>query len=245
AFDDGGLADAGFADEHGVILGAAAEDLDDAFEFVIAADQGIERAIHRGLGEVAAEFGEERAFLGALGDLFALRAGELFPDGGETETALMQDFGGETFLFAEQAEQEVLRADVLVIQTFRFFGAIGEDALALMTEGEVDGGGHLVADGCVAFDLLADRFDGCVGTQKPVGQCLILSKKSEQKMLGFDVRASELAGLVPGEENYSSRLLGIAFKHLYRRPLLLKILRDGSRLRKSTSRRPEASTFHA
>ena len=37
AFDDGGLADAGLADEDGIVLGAAAEDLDDALQF---ADRG-------------------------------------------------------------------------------------------------------------------------------------------------------------------------------------------------------------
>ena len=35
ALDDGGLADAGLAEEHGVVLGAAAEDLDDAFDLVV------------------------------------------------------------------------------------------------------------------------------------------------------------------------------------------------------------------
>jgi hypothetical protein len=33
-FDDGGLADAGLAEEHGVVLGAAAEDLDHALDLV-------------------------------------------------------------------------------------------------------------------------------------------------------------------------------------------------------------------
>ena len=41
-FDDGRLADAGFADEDGVVLGAAAEDLDDALDLALAADDGIE-----------------------------------------------------------------------------------------------------------------------------------------------------------------------------------------------------------
>ena len=45
ALDDGGLADAGFADEDRVVLGAAAEDLDDALDFVGAADDGIELAL--------------------------------------------------------------------------------------------------------------------------------------------------------------------------------------------------------
>src|SRR5262249_17229728 len=45
AFHDGGLADAGLADQHRVVLGAAAEDLDDALELVIAPDQRIERIV--------------------------------------------------------------------------------------------------------------------------------------------------------------------------------------------------------
>ena len=55
AFDDGGLADAGFAQQHGIVLGAAAEDLDDAFDFVLAADDRIELALAGQFGQVAAE----------------------------------------------------------------------------------------------------------------------------------------------------------------------------------------------
>jgi hypothetical protein len=42
AFDNRGLADAGFADQHRVVLGAAAQDLDDTFQFAVATDQRIE-----------------------------------------------------------------------------------------------------------------------------------------------------------------------------------------------------------
>ena len=42
ALGDGGLAHAGFTDEDGIVLGAAAKDLDDAFDFALAADDGIE-----------------------------------------------------------------------------------------------------------------------------------------------------------------------------------------------------------
>src|SRR6266567_2231347 len=55
AFDDGGLADAGFADKHRVVLGAAAEDLNDALELAVATDQRIELAVHGSLGQVTAE----------------------------------------------------------------------------------------------------------------------------------------------------------------------------------------------
>ena len=56
AFDDGGLADAGFADQHGIVLGAARQHLDRAADFLVAADDGIELAVARRLGEVARIF---------------------------------------------------------------------------------------------------------------------------------------------------------------------------------------------
>ncbi len=54
SFDDRRLADAGFADEHGIVLGAAREHLDDAADLFVAADHRIELAVARELGEVAA-----------------------------------------------------------------------------------------------------------------------------------------------------------------------------------------------
>ena len=54
ALDDGGLAHAGLADEDRVVLGAAGEDLDDAADLVVAADDRVELALAGQLGEVAA-----------------------------------------------------------------------------------------------------------------------------------------------------------------------------------------------
>ena len=50
ALDDGGLADAGLADQDGVVLGAAREDLDDAADLLVAADDGVELALARRAG---------------------------------------------------------------------------------------------------------------------------------------------------------------------------------------------------
>ena len=52
-FDDRGLAGAGLADQHRVVLGAAGEDLDRAADLLVAADHRIELAVARRLGEVA------------------------------------------------------------------------------------------------------------------------------------------------------------------------------------------------
>ena len=52
---DGGLAHARLADEHRVVLRAARQHLDDAPDLVVAADDRVELALPRVLGEVAAE----------------------------------------------------------------------------------------------------------------------------------------------------------------------------------------------
>ena len=76
ALDDRGLADAGLADQHRVVLGAAGEDLDHAADLVVAADDRVELAVLGGLREVAAELLQRLVLLlGALvGD--AVRAAD-------------------------------------------------------------------------------------------------------------------------------------------------------------------------
>ncbi len=54
AFDHGRLADARLADQHRVVLGAAAQDLDDAADLLVAADHRVELARPRLGREVAA-----------------------------------------------------------------------------------------------------------------------------------------------------------------------------------------------
>ena len=51
--DDGRLADAGLADQHRIVLGAARQHLDGAPDLLVAADHRIELAFGGGLGEVA------------------------------------------------------------------------------------------------------------------------------------------------------------------------------------------------
>ena len=52
-FDDGGLTDAGLADEDRIVLRAAREHLDDAADLPVAADHRIELALARQLGQIA------------------------------------------------------------------------------------------------------------------------------------------------------------------------------------------------
>src|SRR5262249_43355818 len=52
--DDSRFSDTRFADEHGVVLGTSGQDLDDAADFVVAADDRIELVLGRQFGQVAA-----------------------------------------------------------------------------------------------------------------------------------------------------------------------------------------------
>ena len=56
AFDDRGLADAGLADQHRIVLGPARQHLDGAADFLVAADHRIDLAVARRLRQVAGIF---------------------------------------------------------------------------------------------------------------------------------------------------------------------------------------------
>ena len=65
AFGDCRFADAGFADQDGVVLGAARQDLHGAANLFVAADDGVDLALFRRFGQVAGEFLQRViAFLG-------------------------------------------------------------------------------------------------------------------------------------------------------------------------------------
>jgi hypothetical protein len=96
AFDDGGLADARLADQHGVVLRSAAQHLLHSLELDVASDQRIELRLHRRFREVAAEFGEERRLLDARQRrLLVEERDNVLADGVEPHALLHQDRGGD------------------------------------------------------------------------------------------------------------------------------------------------------
>ena len=134
ALDHGGLADAGLADEHGVVLGAAREDLHDPLDLGLAPDDGVQLAVGRQLGQVATELVEQ------LGRLLLARgprprrrppgpgrrrpwtpatgagehADDLVADLLGVSVEVEQDACGDALVLAHEAEQDVLGADVVV-----------------------------------------------------------------------------------------------------------------------------------
>ena len=117
-------------------------------------------------------------------------------------------------LFAQDAEQQVLGADVVVQQPVGFLGGELQHALGFGAERNLDRGRDLLAEDRAAFDFLADVFEGEVRAREdPARQPFAFANQAEQEVLGLNRDAAELAGLIAGEEENPSRPFRVAFEH--------------------------------
>ena len=133
-----------------------------------------------------------------------LQAHPLFHEDGRRDRAL----------FAQDAEQQVLGADVVVQQPVGLFGRELQHALGFGAERDLDRGRDLLAEHRAAFDFLADVFEGQVRAREdPARQPLAFANQAEQQVLGLNRDAAELAGLVAGEEENPPRPFGVPFEH--------------------------------
>ena len=214
ALDDRGLADAGLADQHGVVLGAARQHLHHPLDLLLAPDDRVELLVAGELGEVAAELVEhERAAGLRLAGAAALRrallaagvAGEelddLLADAREVGAQLHEDLGGDALTLADEAEEDVLGADVVVAELQRLAEAQLEDLLGPGREGDVARRG-----GAAVTDDLLDL--GAHGLQRDAerlerlgGDALTLVDQAEQDVLGADVVVVEQARFLLGKHD--------------------------------------------
>ena len=188
AFDDGRLADAGLADQHRVVLGAAAQHLLHAFELVVAADERIELVLHRRFREVAAEFRQQRRFLDARERrLFVQQLDDVFSHLVQAHPFFHQDGRGHRALFAQDAEQQVFGADVVVKQPIGFFRGVLQHALGFGAEGNLDRRRNLLAEDRAAFDVFANVFERQVGSGKdPAREAFALTNQTQEQVLGLN-----------------------------------------------------------
>ena len=232
ALDHGGLADAGLADQHGVVLGAAAEDLHDPLDLGLATDDRVELALRRQLGQVAAELVEQLGRLLALRVLAArggagARAGPgLPPAAGAGQHAddlvadllavgveVEQDARGDALVLAHEAEQDVLGADVVVAEGERLAQGELEHLLGARRERDL-AGGDLLARAHDADDLGANALDRDVqALQDASGETLLLAEEAEQDVLGADVVVLEGSGFLLREDDHLTCSLCESLEH--------------------------------
>ncbi|CAG7170935.1 hypothetical protein PICSAR21_03545 [Mycobacterium avium subsp. paratuberculosis] len=228
ALDDGRLADAGLADQHRVVLGAPAQHLHHPLDFLLAADDRVQLALHRGGGQVAAELVEHQrrgraaglaaAPTGAgLGGLLALVAGEqldhLLAHPGQLGAQLDQHLGGHALTLADQAQQDVLGADVVVAELQRLAQAQLQHLLGARGERDVSGR-RLLALADDLLDLAADALQRDAQRLQRLGRhALALVDQTQQDVLGADVVVVEHPGLFLRQDDDPAGAVGKSFKH--------------------------------
>ena len=171
-FGDRGLADAGLADQHRVVLRPAREHLDHAADLLVAPDDRVELALLGRLGQVAAELGERLVVaLGILaGD--ALAAADLLDP---REQLLARD--------RVEREQQVLGRDVVVLELARLLEGGVEDA-------RERGAGRGLLRGAVDRRLRAQLRRRLGAERGRIGHELLdelLVEQRQQQMLGVEL----------------------------------------------------------
>ena len=160
AFDDGRLAHARLAEQHGVVLRAAAENLDHALNLGLAPDHRVHVAFAGDLGEVAAEgfqggrlalallfafllfaFAATGGFLALILEVGIELLEDLLPDQLDVDVQALEDLRGDAITLTQQAEEDVLGADVGVVERLGLLGGKGEH---LFHPGRVRNVAHLL-----------------------------------------------------------------------------------------------------
>ena len=149
--DDGGLAHAGVADEHRVVLGAARQHLHHPADLLVPSDDRVELALGRQLGQVPSVAFQR--LVGALrvlaGDaLVAAHLLERAQQGVAADAVGLKHLACLASLFQDR-QQQVLDADVVVLESSGLVLRPGEQArqplgdVELLGPGRRPGSGHL------------------------------------------------------------------------------------------------------
>src|SRR5215212_6973808 len=205
-FGDRGLADTRLADQCRVVLRLPTEDLDDPLDLLLPTDDGIELARARGLGQVDPERVHGRrlgAALRLLGrpDARALRqdADDLVANLVEVDAERLEDARGDALALADEAEEQVLRADVVVAEAARLVDRELDHALRARGQADLADNRTVTA----ADDELDGRADlrqlDVHVLEDAGGDALALTNETEQEMLRADVVVVEPLRLVLGK----------------------------------------------
>ena len=220
AFDDGGLANAGLADEGGVVLVAAAEDLDNALDLHLAADDRVEAPLFSGGGEVEAELVHQGRFglflllfLG-LGAVLEQVAGGLGANAIEVDAEVAQDVDGNAVAVAHEAEQEMFGADVVVAHHAGLFDGQFDNSFGARGEGRfAERGAFAASNGALhgAHDL--NGFDAQL-LEDLDGDAVLLLDEAEEQMFGADMVMVKPQGLFLRKRQDSARTFREAFEFI-------------------------------
>ena len=138
----------------------------------------------------------------------------LLADPAGVSAQLDEHLGGDALALADQAEQDVLGADVVVTELQRLPQRQLQDLLGARSEGDVPGRSLLALAGDPP-DVLADRLQADPQRlQRPGGDAVALADQAEQDVLGADVVVAEHPGLFLSQDRNPPRPVGEPLEHL-------------------------------
>jgi hypothetical protein len=121
---------------------------------------------------------------------------------------------GERPRLTEDAQQQMLGADVMVSQKVRLLRSGLQDLAGFGAEWDLGRGWELLANGSSRRDLLPDPGEGYMRAhEKSARPPLAFAQQAKQQMLCFDLPTTDLIGFVAGKEERAPRPLAVAFEH--------------------------------
>ena len=131
---------------------------------------------------------------------------------GQVGAELHEHLGGDALALADEPEEDVLGADVVVAELQRLPERELEDLLGARREGDV----ARRRGAALADDLLDLRADGLEGDAEGLeglgGDAFALVDQPEQDVLGADVAVVEEASLLLGQDHHSAGPVGEPFE---------------------------------
>jgi hypothetical protein len=196
---DGGLADAGVADVDGVVLAAAAEDLDGARDFRFAADERVDLAFGGACDEVGGE-GFERVArrllrfvvfaLGLVGEAAARLAldlrdavREIVEDVETRDALLLEQIDGVRVGRQDEGGEDVAAVNLFLSRPFGLKQSVFDDALEggrVLGERVGGGGGALQFLFEELFQLLRQRLGVAAAVADDLGRRALVQQRVEE-----------------------------------------------------------------
>ena len=217
AFDHRGLADAGLADEDGVVLGAARQDLHGAADLLVAADDRVELALARKLGEVAGVALERVVLAFGVGVGHALGAahlGQRLHGGLVVDAVGLEDARRRTVVAGEDREQEVLGGDELVLE----LAGLARRRVVELAEGASGSDlGARAPDDRQAVELAVELVLDALGIGADLGEeprhhALLLAEEGDKEVcrrdLGMTLARGEISSVGDGFLGLDRELVG-------------------------------------
>ena len=132
----------------------------------------------------------------------------------QLEAEVHEDLGGHAFLLAQQAQQQVFGADVVVVEVACLLDGVLDDLLGPRRLGQLAHGDHVGPGLDDLLDLQADLAQVDVEVLQDVGgDAGAFLDQAEQDVLGADVLVVEALRLLVGQLHHLAGPVGKAFIH--------------------------------